>query len=195
MKVYTKFPFQRCKDMTGKPPIQVRWIDTNKQDEINPKCRSRLVAKDFNRWADPDVNTATPPIDALRLMISIATTGSSIRGDQKKVMINDVAGSYFNAPSLVPTFVSICEEDFEEGDENRCGELLVSMYGERLAAQNWQRCYTQLLTVNGLKVTRTSTCIFRRQERDIDVIVHGDDFASVGSGEDLQLARTTLEQV
>lgn len=29
MKVYTKLPLQRCKDMTGKPPIQVRWIDTN----------------------------------------------------------------------------------------------------------------------------------------------------------------------
>jgi hypothetical protein len=49
MKVYQKVPIQKCKDLTGKMPIKVRWIDTNKQDEANPKCRSRLVAKDFKR--------------------------------------------------------------------------------------------------------------------------------------------------
>jgi hypothetical protein len=40
MQVYKKVPIQRCKDLTGKMPIKVRWIDTNKQDEANPKYRS-----------------------------------------------------------------------------------------------------------------------------------------------------------
>jgi hypothetical protein len=35
-------------------PIKVHWINTNKQDEMNPKYRSRLVAKDFKRYNDPD---------------------------------------------------------------------------------------------------------------------------------------------
>ena len=51
-------------------------------------------------------------------------------------MVNDVARAYFNAPNLVPTFVDICEEDREPGDEGMCGELLVSMYGTRPAANN-----------------------------------------------------------
>ena len=37
MQVYRKVPIQRCKDETGKLPINVRWVDTNKQDESNPK--------------------------------------------------------------------------------------------------------------------------------------------------------------
>ena len=47
MQVYRKVPIQRCKDETGKLPIKVRRVDTNKQDESDPKYRSRLVAKDF----------------------------------------------------------------------------------------------------------------------------------------------------
>lgn len=64
-------------------------------------------------------------------------------------MVNDVARAYFNAPSLTPTFVETREEDFEPGDEGKSGELRVSMYGTRPAAQNWQRYYAELLESNG----------------------------------------------
>ena len=37
MKVYKKVPIQKCTDLTGRQPIQVRWVDTNKQDKANPK--------------------------------------------------------------------------------------------------------------------------------------------------------------
>ena len=45
MNVYTKLPVEECKKVTGKGPIGVRWVDVNKEDDINPKYRSRLVAK------------------------------------------------------------------------------------------------------------------------------------------------------
>eukprot|EP00973_Karenia_brevis_P062211 8652733-Karenia_brevis.AAC.1 len=54
MRVYKKVPISRCYQMTGKAPIGVRWVDVNKQDDINPKYRSRLVAKQFKRGNDPD---------------------------------------------------------------------------------------------------------------------------------------------
>ena len=57
----------------------------------------------------------------------MAATGLSKKGRTRKIMINDAARAYFNAPSLSPTFVDICDEDFEEGDEGMCGELTVSM--------------------------------------------------------------------
>ena len=69
-------------------------------------------------------------------------------------MANDVARAYFNAPNLKPTFVNICDEDWEPGDKDMCGELLVSMYGTRPAASNWQKCYTDLLVENGFNRTR-----------------------------------------
>ena len=47
-KVYTKVPIEECRRVTGKGPIGVRWVDVNKEDEVNPKYRSRLVAKEIN---------------------------------------------------------------------------------------------------------------------------------------------------
>ena len=185
MKVYQKVSRSRCLQVTGKGPIGVRWIDVNKQGEDDPLYRSRLVAKDFNNYKDPDLYTATPPLELLRLIISIAASRRSKDGKQWKLMVNDVSRAYFYAESLKPTFVQICDEDFEEGDEQRCGELLVSMYGTRPAAGNWQRCYTEVLKQNEFNTAASSTCIFHHPGRDILVFVHGDDFVSTASGEDL----------
>lgn len=63
-----------------------------------------------------------------------------VLGEVSHRMVNNVARAYFNAPSLTPTFVDICDEEREPGDEGMCGEVSVSMCGTRLAAQNWQRC-------------------------------------------------------
>lgn len=43
--VYTKVPISECTQVAGKLPIGVRWVEVNKQDEGNPKYRSRVVAK------------------------------------------------------------------------------------------------------------------------------------------------------
>lgn len=43
MKVYDTVPIQKCRDVTGKSPIRVMWVDTNKQGELNPKSRRMLA--------------------------------------------------------------------------------------------------------------------------------------------------------
>ena len=129
----------------------------------------------------------------LRYIVSRAAIGWSIKDRRRKIMVNDVARAYFNAPNLKPTFVEICDEDREPGDENMCGELLVSMYGTRPAAGNWQKCYTNLLTENGFKRTRACTCTFRHTGHDIDLMVHGDDFLSTGDQEDLKWLQEVFE--
>eukprot|EP00973_Karenia_brevis_P064695 8986637-Karenia_brevis.AAC.1 len=63
-------------------------------------------------------------------------------------MVNDVSRAYFYAKSQQPTFVELCDEDRAPGDEGMCGELMVSMYGTRTAALNWQHCVTEVLTSN-----------------------------------------------
>ena len=99
-------------------------------------------------------------------------------------MVSDVARAYFNAPNLTPVFVEICDEDREVGDEDMCGELMVSMYGTRPAASNWQKCYSELLMKHGLKRSMANSCIFRHDEKDLDVMVHGDDFITSGDQDD-----------
>ena len=66
--VYTKVPLQECWQAIGKAPIGVRWVDVNKQDDENPKCRSRLVAKEIRKSAMPELYAATPPLEALKAM-------------------------------------------------------------------------------------------------------------------------------
>ena len=75
MQVYQKVSVQSCKDVTGKMPNKVGWIDTNKQDEGNPKYSSRLVAEEFNRYHDPDLFSSTLPIAMRIYTVSEAATG------------------------------------------------------------------------------------------------------------------------
>jgi hypothetical protein len=129
----------------------------------------------------------------LRYLVSRAATGRPKTGRSKKMMVNDIARAYFNAPNLVPLFVDLCDDDREPGDEGMCGELLISMYGSRPGASNWQKCYTDLLLAHDFKVTRASTCMFWHAERDIAVMVHGDDFISTGDGDDLLWLKSVFE--
>ena len=40
---------QECWDVTGKPPISIKWVDVNKGDQESYGVRSRLVARDGGR--------------------------------------------------------------------------------------------------------------------------------------------------
>ena len=126
-KVYTKVPIEECIRVTGKKPIGVRWIDVNKQDDIDPKYKSRLVAKEIKKTAMPELYAATPPLEALKLIISSAVE----EGTKRKLMACDVSRAYLNAPAFRSVYVKIVDEDWQEGDEEMCGRLNVSMYGTR----------------------------------------------------------------
>ena len=191
--VYTKVSREKCMKETGKKPIQVRWIDVNKGDDLSPIYRSRLVAKEFKTNINLDWYAATPPLETLRSLVSFAATTSFSSEGQNKIMVNDISRAYFYAPCTTPTFVEICEEDYEEGDELLCGELKVSMYGTRSAACNWQRCYSDLLLSAGFARAKSNTCVFYHPLRKLRTMVHGDDFVTVGSGCQLKWMQKVLE--
>eukprot|EP00973_Karenia_brevis_P041501 5742611-Karenia_brevis.AAC.1 len=194
MGVYRKVPIAKCIEMTAKMPIGVRWIDINKQDNNNPKYRSRLVAKEFKTYNDPDLFAATPPIEVLKMIISMAATRNNHGKVHKKIMTNDVSRAYFYARSDTPTFVKLCEEDTSEGEKDMCGELRVSMYGTRKAAQNWQACVQDALAKIGFRSGRSSPCIYWHPERDLVTMVHGDDFISTGDEWNLLWMKAKLEK-
>ena len=90
--------------------IPTRWIDVNKGDDVNENYRSRCVAKEFNVSKEEGLFAATPPLEALKYLIStaatyagpcatrqIAHTGLCAKGgsQDKVVMINDVARAFF----------------------------------------------------------------------------------------------------
>ncbi|MDA8583876.1 reverse transcriptase domain-containing protein, partial [bacterium] len=138
-KVYVKCPVDECWSKTGRPPIRVRWVDTNKGTASEPNYRSRLVAMQFNTHAQPELFASTPPLEGMRMVIAKAAEL------EQDIMTIDVRRAYFYARVRRELYVDIPEEDREVGDEKRCDRLLMSLYGTRDAAQNWQDEISSLL--------------------------------------------------
>ena len=89
MKVYERVP-RAEQEKTGGNIIGAKWIDVNKGDSDNPRIRSRLVGKEFLTGPDDALFASTPPLEALRAVMSRAATVGPGE-DKKEIMVNDVA--------------------------------------------------------------------------------------------------------
>ena len=69
-------PSEDCWRDTGKAPVIVRWVDTNKGGEGDILIRSRLVARDFKGKDNDrdDLFAGTPPLEAKKMLFSRAVT-------------------------------------------------------------------------------------------------------------------------
>ena len=74
--VWVKRPKDEARRKTGKGPISVRWVDVNKRDDMNPRYRSRLVARQMKAHDNSGASffAPTPPLEALRTVPSLAAT-------------------------------------------------------------------------------------------------------------------------
>ena len=188
MKVYEKVPRSQAYQAAGKAPIKVCWVDTNKGCATKPNYRSRLVAMEFKVGNRPELYSATPPLEVVRLIISLvaSTSDGSTRADPTSIMHIDISRAYLHAPCLKPTFIEIPIEDQQPGDEGQAGKLNVSMYGTREAQINWENIYAEILTEAGLRRGIGTPCVLTHDKRGIRVVVHGYDF--LASGKSSQLA-------
>ena len=124
--------------VTGRAPVSVRWVDTNKGDDDSPEIRSRLVARQIRHAGEDPMLAPTPPLEALRTVLSYAATdviggapkdrdpGSNTRWQISPI---DISRVYFNAkcdPER-PTFVSLPSEDPEH--KTTWGLLHKHIYG------------------------------------------------------------------
>ena len=177
--------------------FQTRWIDINKGDLQNMIHRSRLVGKEFNNGKDDSLFAATPPLEALRLLISAAATGSSRKkGGRKAIMINDVARAFFEAKATRDVCVELPDEDKDDQDvrEDNVAVLLKSLYGTRDAALNFQKEVKAFMKTAGFESGRYNVSTYCNKERDMKNLVHGDDFVTEGDVEDLLWLKSKLEE-
>ena len=86
-------------------------------------------------------------------------------------------------------FVRLPQEDHEEG---KCGLLEKAMYGTRDAAQNWECEYIEFMVHDGFHKSRASPCMFYHRERDIRIVIHGDDFTVLGNEVELDWFRERI---
>ena len=117
MHVFDKVLVAQCWERTGKAPLKARLVDIDR----GTRCRSRWVAKQFRGSDSEEWFAATPPIEALRALISHTMSGTK----KKALMVCDVSRAFFYAPV--------------QQDNNMCVQLRMCMYGTKAAAQNWQK--------------------------------------------------------
>lgn len=171
--LYIKVPLSVCWEHSGGPPIGTKWVDINKRDEENPEIRSRLVAQQFNRYTTDEFFAPTPPLAALKIMLSILATYKSRNNRAYRMRLLDVIRAHWYARATSRLFIDLPAEDAEEG---MCGELMQSMYGTREAGRNWhletERVFVDELDFEQGKAT---PCIFYSEVWDARALVHGDD--------------------
>jgi hypothetical protein len=193
--VYMKVPLEECYEVTGKDPIGTKWIDTNKGDESNPEIRSRLVAQEIKRDKRDDLFAATPPLEAIKMLLSLAVTEGVgyTRNNERagmKLEFIDVKRAYFHAPAKRDVYVRLPNEDAEKG---KCGKLLKSMYGTRDAAQNWEEAYTSVMSKSGFQRGIASPCLFYHRQLNLRAVIHGDDLTLLGHEKELNKFREAIK--
>lgn len=138
-------PNHKRRGPTGKPPIRVYWTEANTQDECNPKYWSRLLAKQgpqevggprhVHRYAAHRHVEVPCKLGAHRMVES--RLPHEAHGERHGSGVRE----------LICGVSRLCSwkdgRKFAPGDENKSGELRVSMYSTRPAAQNRQRFYVR----------------------------------------------------
>ena len=193
-----------AKKLTGKSPISVRWVDVNKGDDVEPNIRSRLVAREIRSPGTEACFAPTPPLEALRTVLSLACTRLSDddekfwnpeSDDRIQLSLIDISRAYFNAKTdpTKPVYVKLPNEH-EGCAKGLCGKLLRHMYGTQRAAEGWQQEYSSTLIEMGFTQGTASPCLFLHKQRRLIVSVHGDDFTTAGQGHNSTGLRHSLRQ-
>ena len=94
--VWKKIRRQEAK-ARGIKVIGTRWIDINKGDDERPNYRSRFVAKEYNGGEESSLFDSTPPLEAVRMIVSQAATVNHEKEGWEVIMANDVARAFFEA--------------------------------------------------------------------------------------------------
>ena len=97
MKIWELRPIEECYEKTGKEPVSVWWVDTNKGtfDHLNIRCS--LAARDFKgkyKLRD-DLFAETPSLEVVRMILSRAATRRRDR-KMRKVMFIDARKAHLN---------------------------------------------------------------------------------------------------
>ena len=127
-KMHTRVPRETCLRETGRAPIKTGWAETDKGQPGKPNVSARWVAKQYKTHARPELYVSTPPLGALKVVLSEVFTG---KHGGKVMALVDVRRAYFYAPPRRRVFDELPPEGYRAGDEHMCGLLQYSLYGRR----------------------------------------------------------------
>jgi hypothetical protein len=189
--VWDVVPVSECWKNTGKRPLQSKWVDVNKGDFLRPVVRSRFVAKEFADKRSDEFFAATPPLEALRMILSHAASGRKSGKGGRKILVIDARKAHLHAMAERLVYVDLPPEVRQPG---KCALLRRCLYGTRDAPARWEAFLAAELLKMGFVRGKASPCCFSHSSSDLRCIVHGDDFVFVGCDNDLQWAQDEMNR-
>ena len=194
-KVYEYSTVAEALRLTGKQPLNLKWIDSNKGGKTTMNIRARLVATEVRKRGVDSIFCATPPLESLRALVAQLTSECPDgQADPWRVALGDVSRAHFYADAVRDVFIRLPREDPRSSMPGACGKLGKTMYGTLDAGAQWSLHYTRILLAAGFQQGTASPCHFFHPTRMIWLIVHGDDFFTVSKADGLEYVRTTLEK-
>ena len=201
MKVWIRVPRP-----TDKPVLKGRWVDIDKGDADEPNYRSRYVAKDINKGPKSRVIAqyfaAMPTLSSFKFLLVLAVTDMILdlsgrwttRQYQAVIGFLDVSRAHFVSKATRELYLELPDEAKVAG-RDLVAFLLNSFYGTRDAGHNWDIEKVRVL-VSELSFVQDpgNVCNFVHFERDLRVSVHGDDFTTLGSFQQVQWFHAEIQK-
>ena len=159
MEVYEYSTEAEARARTGRKPVGLKWIDTNKGSAEAPRYRSRLACTEVRHEGVEPIFSATPPLETLRVLLSVACQEDVFRVDDPFLIATaDMSRAHFYADAVRDVYVRLSDEDPKAKQPGVCGKLRKTMYGSLDTAQRWREHYAQVLEAGGFTRGVASPC-------------------------------------
>ncbi|CAK0826820.1 unnamed protein product [Prorocentrum cordatum] len=174
-----------CQRELGRRPLSVRWVDIDKGDTDRPDCRSRLVVQETKAQsaiAGDDIGAvfaATPPLECLRLICSMAMSSDPSEGRVLRFL--DISRAHPHCEIKRAVYIKLPEEDPMSQEIGTCGLLRMALYGTRDAGQNFELTTAETVIGAGCDQSAFSPCAYCHKDLQVSFFHHGDDFVLEGS--------------
>ena len=177
----------------GSKTVRTRWVICNKSDDACPDIRARLVACELNTFSTDEYFASTPPLEAKRMLLSeFATRRHCADGRPLEISFVDVRKAYFNGIPKRDLFLFVPKE--MGLGAKALAHLRRCVYGTRDAGQIWEEVYAATLIRLGFRRGIANPCCFYHDEKQISVVVHGDDLTALGGRSELEWYEAGLRE-
>ena len=179
--------------------IGTRWVFTNKGDTEHPFIQARLVDQETKRTTNMDLTdtsmtiAATPPVEGFRFLLSRAMTGEKKRNPQGELVTAffDVSRVHFHSPVRRKVAMRMqCDPSCPSG----IAMLSRAMYGTKDAAQCFDSYCERTIEKLDHNIGVFNPCLYKHLVKDVSVLRHGDDFATLSTRTQIAGIQERLEQ-
>ena len=154
-----------------------RWCDDIKpRDGDEAYVRSRIVVQQYNVVKRDEVHHGTPPSKVLRMFLALATSKDAHRRAWRSFILRWMSSRW-------------CWSRVKD----KLWVLNRALYGTRMASRCFGKLVAEVLTNAQFATVSIVPNTYHHPQRDIDTVVHGDDFVAVAEDGQLDHCEQVLE--